>query len=933
MNQPIPISSARRAAQPSAMHHRRSILPILAATVLVQLLTASHAAEPPFRLPPDGGQIDARAFGAKGHGLTDDTEAFRAAKQDFANPGGATAAKPPHIVFPDDPCVIDAKRHLGAKGDGKADDTAALQAGLEASCRGAKGSGVLFIPNGTYRVTRTLLAPHGVGPWVYGESCDGVIIRLDDGAASDSVTSVLRTHPNDGQATSADYFMRNFRNFTINAGDNPGVDGIRWFGNNSSILQNVRVVGNGRVGINAGFCGQSGPNLIQDTVVEGFETGISSAWIWGQTLSRVTVRNCRSKAVLVSANSVAIEDLTVENTPVAIENDFPNDWTWWGGVIALVGGKFSTKGSPHAAIKNRSVLYARDVTSKGYANVVESSTPGGSVEGDVVAEYLSHPPVRAFEKSPAKALRLPIKPEPRLEWEVDPKKWVCANDFGASFDDNKDDTTAIQQAVDRAAETGATTVYLRGIGGREPNWYNVNGEVRIHGCVRHFIGLGFGRIIGGPEGRFVVDDRSASVVKFQHLQAFGGRGVTYENRSRACAMAVESCDGLILGTGEGDIFITDCPASVELRSPKQQAWARQLNPEGTSDIGLVRNHGGKLWVLGVKHEGAGVRFWNDNGGRTEVFGMFNYGPGVSADDTRPIIHNDNSPFCLMGAREIVFGGNAFPVKVREIRGNEIRPIQDGGWIGWAMYSGWSSSQLSGPALVALPSLHPAGDSFLDSISITGSTTTTGATLRHTLDGTEPVASSPVLPTPLVINSSATLKVKGFAADRQPGATRTAEFTKLVPRPADRARAPDADFSCDYYELPGIPDRLPDFAALKPASTGTVAAIDPAPRKRDQNFALRFTGWFTAPADGLYTFHTTSDDGSRLWIGDTLVVDNDGAHPAQTRSGRIALKAGTHPFTVGYQQGGGEFSLRVEVEGPGWQRQELRPGRADQSPKP
>jgi len=66
----------------------------------------------------------------------------------------------------------------------------------------------------------------------------------------------------------------------------------------------------------------------------------------------------------------------------------------------------------------------------------------------------------------------------------------------------------------------------------------------------------------------------------------------------------------------------------------------------------------------------------------------------------------------------------------------------------------------------------------------------------------------------------------------------------------------------------------------------VAVIDLAPRKRDQNFALRFAGWFTAPADGLDTFHTTSDDGSRLWIGDTLVVDNDGAHAAQTRSGRI-----------------------------------------------
>ena len=66
---------------------------------------------------------------------------------------------------------------------------------------------------------------------------------------------------------------------------------------------------------------------------------------------------------------------------------------------------------------------------------------------------------------------------------------------------------------------------------------------------------------------------------------------------------------------------------------------------------------------------------------------------------------------------------------------------------------------------------------------------------------------------------------------------------------------------------------------------------------------------------MYTFYTRSDDGSRLWVGDTLVVDNEGAHAAQTRRGRIALQAGWHPFVVAYWQGGGEYALTAEVEGP------------------
>ena len=115
-------------------------------------------------------------------------------------------------VFPEDPSVLDVQRDFGAKGDGLADDTAALQAGLAASSnRGQEGgTKILFLPNGTYRVTSNLVVNARVGPWVYGESREGVVIRLADGVAT-NVTAVLRTHPSDTEAGSADFFMRNFR--------------------------------------------------------------------------------------------------------------------------------------------------------------------------------------------------------------------------------------------------------------------------------------------------------------------------------------------------------------------------------------------------------------------------------------------------------------------------------------------------------------------------------------------------------------------------------------------------------------------------------------------------------------------------------------------------------------------------------------------------
>ncbi len=145
------------------------------------------------------------------------------------------------IVFPDDECVIDVKRDFGARGDGTTDDTAALQAALDAGSGGeVKQHKIVYLPNGIYRIRDTLVVNRekggsGLGPWLYGESRDGVIIRLDDGV--EGVNSVLRTHPKDEGKTSANWFMRTVRNLTIDAGDNPETDGVRWFASNTGSAQ------------------------------------------------------------------------------------------------------------------------------------------------------------------------------------------------------------------------------------------------------------------------------------------------------------------------------------------------------------------------------------------------------------------------------------------------------------------------------------------------------------------------------------------------------------------------------------------------------------------------------------------------------------------------------------------------------------------------
>ncbi len=119
---------------------------------------------------------------------------------------------------------------------------------------------------------------------------------------------------------------------------------------------------------------------------------------------------------------------------------------------------------------------------------------------------------------------------------------------------------------------------------------------------------------------------------------------------------------------------------------------------------------------------------------------------------------------------------------------------------------------------------------------------------------------------------------------------------------------------EYYE--GTWNTLPNFSALTPVKTGTVTNFSLTPRNRSDNFAFRFTGYVQVPTNGLYTFYTSSDDGSKLYIGNTLVVNNDGQHAARERAGTIRLRAGKHALTVTFFEKTGAEVLNVSYAGPG-----------------
>ncbi len=136
-----------------------------------------------------------------------------------------------------------------------------------------------------------------------------------------------------------------------------------------------------------------------------------------------------------------------------------------------------------------------------------------------------------------------------------------------------------------------------------------------------------------------------------------------------------------------------------------------------------------------------------------------------------------------------------------------------------------------------------------------------------------------------------------------------------------AEAP-ANMTYAYYE--GSWDTLPDFATLKPLATGRASGFDLNLAQRPNDCALRFEGYLRIDRSGDYRFHLTSDDGSKLVLDDKLAVSNDGIHAASTVSETVKLTKGTHKLTACVFNGGGEFELHVEIEGPGMGRQDLAP---------
>ena len=133
---------------------------------------------------------------------------------------------------------------------------------------------------------------------------------------------------------------------------------------------------------------------------------------------------------------------------------------------------------------------------------------------------------------------------------------------------------------------------------------------------------------------------------------------------------------------------------------------------------------------------------------------------------------------------------------------------------------------------------------------------------------------------------------------------------------------------EFYDL--VPsgatvDNIPTTGAL---ATGTISTFDVNTLQNSvdpgdtNSFAIRYTGTINISNAGNYTFYTSSDDGSKLYIDGVQIVDNDGNHGIQERSGTVNLSSGNHTIQVLFFENSGGQSLQVQYQGPSIAKQNL-----------
>jgi len=406
-----------------------------------------------------------------------------------AVPAASVSAYP---AMPVDPRAVVVR----ATGDGATDDSAAIQAALDQAANGGQG-GLVFLPSGRYRITRSLLIPlavrlYGVGPTRpvlllapgtpgFQKGVANMVIftggdQYQVGKVPVPVPSAVPFSEKVRDANSSTFYsaLSNV-DFEIKDG-NPAAAAVRMHTAQHSNLSHIDFhIGTGLAGVY-----QVG-NLAYNLRFYGGRYGIlaeKTSPAWQFTLMDSRFEGQRDAAIREHEAGLTMVNVDIRDTPVGIEIDRGyGDWLWGKDV------RFENVGKAALIVSNEDNVYTQvglqNASARNVPTFVRFRDSGRTLAGKgrdyrvtefnygLFVDRMGEPGRFATSYKTA-ALPAATAPARALRPLPSSREWANVLDFGARGDGVTDDTAAIQKALDTHR-----TVYL------PLGFYVVNDTIRM----------------------------------------------------------------------------------------------------------------------------------------------------------------------------------------------------------------------------------------------------------------------------------------------------------------------------------------------------------------------------------------------------------------------------------------------------------------------